>query len=70
MLYTVYHHMGTQKIQEKKSHDWHGTEILFALSGLCMLISVYVLYVTQDFTVWNFAKVFYGLGVIAFVRYA
>jgi hypothetical protein len=57
-------------INNTSSHSWHIAEILFACAGLFMLISVGILYVFQDFTLWNIAKVFYGVGVVAFVRYA
>ena len=48
----------------------HIYEIALILSGVLMLLSVGVIYLFEDFTVWTAAKVLYGLGVLLFTRYA
>ena len=45
-------------IFEKKS------ETVMLLSGMCILISVFVVWSIGDFVFWTFAKFLYALGVV------
>ncbi|MDP2641455.1 MAG: hypothetical protein Q8P39_02860 [Candidatus Yanofskybacteria bacterium] len=49
--------------------SFHISEVLFALAGVFILGSVFLLYQTHDFTLWTAAKVFYGLALILFIKY-
>jgi len=42
-------------------------EIILAVSGVLMLLSVFYIYQFETFTFWTLAKVFYGVGVLLFV---
>ena len=43
------------------------SEIILLLSGIGILGSVLVLFITGSFSIWIVAKVLYGVGVFLFV---
>ncbi|HZX49580.1 MAG TPA: hypothetical protein VFE94_00310 [Candidatus Paceibacterota bacterium] len=48
----------------------HISELLFALAGALFLASAFVVYQAQDFTLWHFAKLFYVVALLLFVKYS
>jgi len=45
----------------------HASETVLVLSGLLILGSVLVVFLTGNFAVWTIAKLLYGVGVILFL---
>jgi uncharacterized membrane protein SirB2 len=43
------------------------SEIILLFSGIGIICSVFVLFITGSFAVWVAAKVLYGIGVLLFV---
>lgn len=46
---------------------FYTSEIILLLSGLLVLVSVFIISTTGDFTLWAVAKIFYGIGAVLFI---
>ena len=47
--------------------DIRVSEMVLIVSGLLILVSVPIIYSSGNFTLWVYAKILYGIGVLIFV---
>jgi len=58
------------KSEQRVKESFRISELLFALAGVLFLVSAFIVYHMQDFTLWYFAKLFYGVALLLFIKYS